>query len=230
VIISHSHRFIFIKSRKTGGTSVEAALSQYCKGEDVVTPLGDYAHNRDEKGAIVHQGPLNAEGWHQHDDALSIKGKLAPELWSHYFKFSIARNPWDKVVSDFHWKRRQDPGLRPPKRFYHRLGIPSGELGEIRKLFIAYVKEGDWTNNDRFYTIGDSLCVDFVMRYERLSEDFEEVCRRFNVQVAALPHLKGGLRSGAHHYWEYYTPETIAIVAARHRNDLDLLGYRFERP
>ena len=61
MIISHSHKFIFIKSEKTAGTSVEAALSEYCSGEDVVTSRSmTIRHNRNEKGKFIHQS-MNAD-------------------------------------------------------------------------------------------------------------------------------------------------------------------------
>ena len=40
MIISHKHKFIFIKPQKTAGTSVELLLSRICGPEDVITPLG----------------------------------------------------------------------------------------------------------------------------------------------------------------------------------------------
>ena len=39
MIINHSKKFIFIKTPKTGGSSVEFYLSQYCKEKDTITPL-----------------------------------------------------------------------------------------------------------------------------------------------------------------------------------------------
>ena len=39
MIISHSRNFIFIKTRKVSGTSMEISLSQVCGGDDVVTPI-----------------------------------------------------------------------------------------------------------------------------------------------------------------------------------------------
>jgi len=39
MIISHAHRFVFIKTRKTAGTSLEIARSRYCGARDVITAI-----------------------------------------------------------------------------------------------------------------------------------------------------------------------------------------------
>ena len=226
MIISHSHRFIFIKSRKTAGTSVEVALSQHCSRADVVTHLEDHWFNRDQRGEWLHSS-MNADGFFQHDPAAEVKRKVTPEIWKGYFKFSITRNPWDRVVSDFSWQARKKPELRQAERWYHHMGVPFDEFRETAKLFRRFV-EGDWTTNDRFYLANDELCVDFVMRYESLTEDLAEVCRRVGLPPVELPHLKSGLRKGGHGYVEYYDDASKAIVAERHRNDVRLFGYEFE--
>jgi Sulfotransferase family len=225
VIISHTHKYIFIKSLKTAGTSIEAALSQHCGENDMVTPLGDYWFNRDERGEWIHSS-MNAEGFSQHDPAAEVKRKVPPEIWNEYFKFSIIRNPWDRVVSLFAWEARNQPALKPAKRFYHRLGLPFDEFGETRKLFGAFAA-GDWTTNDRFYLIDAALCVDFVIRYERLAEDFAELCGRVGLPTIPVPHLKAGLRRAEHRYTDYYDETSKAIVSERHEQDIRLFGYEF---
>lgn len=227
MIISHTHRYIFIKSLKTAGTSVEAALSKHCGNDDMVTPLGDYWFNRDERGEWIHSA-MNAEGFFQHDSAAEVNRKVSPKVWNEYFKFSITRNPWDRVVSDFSWQARNTPEMRPVRRWYHRLGAPFDEFQQTTRLFRRYVA-GDWTTNDRFYLMNGALCVDFVIRYERLSEDLAEVCRRVGLPALGLPHLKSGLRQGGHPYAEYYDEPSKAVVAERHHNDTRLFGYEFER-
>jgi Sulfotransferase family len=225
VIISHSHRYIFIKSEKTAGTSVEAALSTHCTDTDMVTPLGDYWFNRGERDEWIHSS-MNAEGFFQHDPAAEVKRKVAPEIWNDYFKFSIVRNPWDRVVSNFSWEARNKPDLRPNQRWYHRLGVRYDEFRATTMLFRKFVAS-DWTTNDRFYVLDGALCVDFVIRYERLTEDLADVCRRVGLPPVALPHLKAGLRNGGHSYAEYYDEASKAIVAKRHANDIRLFGYEF---
>jgi hypothetical protein len=225
LIISHTHKYIFIKSEKTAGTSVEAALSQHCSDNDMVTPLGDYWFNRDERGEWIHSA-MNAEGFFQHDPAAEIRRKVPPDVWNGYFKFSITRNPWDRVVSNFSWEARNKPELRPVSKWQHRLGAPFDEFRETRKIFARFVA-GPWTTNDRFYLENNELCVDFVIRYERLSDDLSEVCRRVGVPDVKLPHLKAGLRTGGHAFAEYYDEMSKGIVAERHCNDIRLFGYRF---
>lgn len=232
MIISHTRKFILIKSLKTAGTSIEAALSNFCSGDDVVVPINDFGHNRDEKGEFVHRG-MNADAFYrqigQHVDAPTIKAREPAEVWNSYFKFSIARNPWDRALSYFFWDKRLDPSIKPRKRFYHYLGIPFNELDILKGHFKQFLKSGKLENNDRFYSIDDQLCVDFVIRYENLDEGFQEVCRKTGIPAVSIPHLKTGIRKERRHYSEYFDDESRDIVAELHKNDIRFFGYRFER-
>ena len=122
MIISHTHKFILLKSLKTAGTSIEAALSQVCSGHDVVTPLNDFSFNRDEAGASVHRA-MNAEtlAWWdkeeigQHVDVATLRRNLPEDVWNNYCKIGITRNPWDRVVSLFSWSSRNDASMSPTK-------------------------------------------------------------------------------------------------------------------
>ncbi|WP_275670288.1 hypothetical protein [Okeania hirsuta] len=39
MIISHKYKFIFLKTIKTSGTSIEIYLSRFCGDDDVITPI-----------------------------------------------------------------------------------------------------------------------------------------------------------------------------------------------
>jgi hypothetical protein len=227
MIISHSHRFIFIKSLKTAGTSVEAALSNCCSGTDVVTPLGNYEFNRDETGAWVHKS-MNEGTYEQHDDARTIRQTLPPQTWSSYFKFSITRNPWDRALSYFFWDKRQDPTLKPQKSILRAIGLAQDEFTPVKGKFADFVRSGSLDNNDRFY-VGDdgALCVDFVIRYEHLNDDFSTLCARLGLPDMQIPRLKTGIRKDKRPYTDYYDDDTRDIVAEVHRNDIRLFNYQF---
>jgi hypothetical protein len=225
LIISHTHKYIFLKSLKTAGTSVEAALSRHCGSGDMVTPLEDYWFNRDERGEWIHSA-MNSEGFFQHDSAAEVKRKAGSEIWNSYFKFSIARNPWDRVVSLFAWEARNKPELKPVKKLHHKLGVPFDEFAETARLFRTFVT-GQWSTNDHIYLIDDQLCVDYVIRYESLSDGLAEVCRRVGIPGVELPRLKSGLRKPGRPYADYYDHASRDIVAERHRRDVELFGYSF---
>ena len=59
MIVSHKHKFIFLKTKKTAGTSIELALSRLCGPADVITPL-----TADRRGAAT--GGRGAQNWRLH--------------------------------------------------------------------------------------------------------------------------------------------------------------------
>jgi hypothetical protein len=234
MIISHTHKFIFIKSLKTAGTSIDTTLSNFCSGEDIVTPLNDFRHNRNEKGEFLHKA-MNYEDFEklnlpnlQHVEARTIKDMVDPEVWNSYFKFSICRNPWDRAISEFFWATRNNPELKPKKRFYNYLGVPFNEIGQLKKYFADFIKNTPLPSNDPFYVINDELCVDDIIRYENLTNDYNRILDKLGLPRVDLPRLKGGIRAGGYHYSKYYDEETKNIVADQHKNDIRFFGYKFE--
>ena len=49
MIISHKHKFIFIKTKKTAGTRVKVYLSQFCGSDDIITPIFPQEKNHKAK-------------------------------------------------------------------------------------------------------------------------------------------------------------------------------------
>ena len=121
-VISHRHEFIFVRPRKVAGTSIEIALSRCCGPEDIVIPVSldrrlrfDSATDEDGFGILspqhavaVWRGLESGYGGRMHLPLRAIRAGIDPDVWNAYFKFTVARNPWDQLVSRYYY------------RFYHR--------------------------------------------------------------------------------------------------------------
>jgi len=230
MILSHKHKFIFLKTKKTAGTSIEVALSKLCGDEDVITPLigaderlradGRGAQNWRRHGWWQSPRPLwkrrlfkvaaQDHGFYNHMTAAAAKALINDDtVWRSYFKFAFERNPWDREVSYYHYCYR-DAETRPSfDRF-----IQSDRRARL--------------NNFEIYSLGGDVAVDFVGRYESLEDDLKHALSQAGVdEDLPLPRAKGNFRKDGRSYREYYTPDTQRLVGAWYEPEIALLGYEF---
>ena len=111
MIISHKHKFIFIKTNKTAGTSIEIALSKICGSRDVITPISPEDEALRKK--LGYRGPQNCLGLNgiefvNHLTAARIKEGVEQKIWNEYYKFCFQRNPWDRIISLYYWRNKRD--------------------------------------------------------------------------------------------------------------------------
>jgi hypothetical protein len=231
MIISHRHRFIFIKTAKTAGTSIEIALSRFLGPEDVLTPTAatddrmrresggrfpqNYRRSRDQtlfdRARILLYGVPKAR-FHKHMGAAEIRALLPDVVWNSYFKFCVERNPWDRAVSLYHWRRKAAQG-QSLSEF-----IASGALQDLRRL------------GRDLYTIDGEIVVDRIIRFEDLETELEEVRRKIGLPVPLeLPRAKGGTRTDRRPYSEIMTPEDRRRIAKMFQEEIRFMGYHEER-
>jgi hypothetical protein len=211
VIVSHKHQFIFAKTRKTAGTSIEVFLEPLCGEKDVVTPVSPRYQDSETE---THR-PRNQQGYSNHAPAVRIRELVGDSVWNGYYKFSVERNPWDKMVSMYWWRKYQ---------YKIEDDFPSFCRKAIESPDNIYTCPSDY----HFYTIDSELCVDKVIQFETLLDDFSSVCEHLNLgEVTSLPRAKAKIRSEKKHYSEYYDDELRQLVAERFRKEIDLFGYEF---
>jgi hypothetical protein len=193
VIISHEHRFIFLKTRKTAGTSVEVLLERLAGDAAVVTPIWPKVDGHTARNYIVLDNPIRARvlqtrqrrltgdtrehpAYFNHIAARNIRKRLGRRRWNSYYKFCFERNPWDKVVSAYFW----------------RVGNGHDE-GDFRTFVM---QGGDFPSDfDRYSIDGKSIGVDFVGRFERLEDDLRNVLAQLGLPTdVTLTREKGNYR------------------------------------
>ena len=230
MIVSHVHKFIFLKTKKTAGTSIELALSALCGGTDVITPLTEIdealrAGGRGAQNWRLHGWwgsprpfferrflKFTAEdyGFYNHMPAEQARKLLNDDaVWRSYFKFAFDRNPWDRQVSWYLYKTKSKR-VRPSfERF----------MGSRRRAYVT---------NYAQYTIEGALAVDFVGRYEKLEEDLKHALGQVGLTLdQPLPRAKTTFRKSAKPYRDYYDSDTREIVGDWYAREIKLLDYAF---
>jgi hypothetical protein len=222
MIVSHRHRFIFIKTRKTAGTSIELALSEHCGPDDVITRLMPHEDAMRTVGPQKVEIPLRRytpRDWAKtalrrrrrkfsfHTPASEVARYVDPDVWGSYYRFTVERNPYDKAISLYWWWTSSDE-QRPTFDEFLR-DIPASRL-----------------SNWGMYTIGDEVAVDQVCRYETLDADLAEVSNRIGVPIdLSTFRAKSHTREDRRPYREVITPDQRARIELLCARELDAFSY-----
>ncbi len=163
---------------------------------------------------------------------------LSANKYANYWKFCFVRNPWDRLVSCYLNKIKDDPDYTR-KTFingvhftFHRYGL--FEAGMSFADFVQAVvtipdEEADSHFCSQHVFILDEkneYLVDFIGKFEQIKTDLEVICDRLGVSNFELPHRK---KSERQPYQDYYTPGLIELVAERYSRDLELFNYQYEK-
>lgn len=213
MIVSHKHKFIFIKTTKTAGTSMEIALSKFCGPDDIITKISPEDEVvRQElgfRGAQNYVIPFSRYAgrdyvelvrrgkrliFHNHSSANYITRYLDASIWNSYYKFCFERNPWDKVISLYFWQHKAEP--RPTiEQFVESLGSKSFGSADI-------------------YMMGDKIAVDKMFQYEQLDQALEAIRDHIGLdETPVMPRTKVKYRVDKRHYRDVLTARQRDMIA-----------------
>ena len=201
MIISHKHKFIFIKTAKTASTSIEVFLSPRCDSDDIVTPIVPPVEGHQRR---------NDKGFYNHISATLIRERVPVDVWNTYFKFCVERNPWDKVLSHYHMQVARTDGDLSLDQYLAKGKLP-----------INYPRYTDET--------GKKIIVDRVLRYENLDVDLAEVFTRLDLDFDGTlgVRAKSDYRTDRTPYQMVFNETQRRIVEQAFAKEIELHGYQF---
>ena len=96
VLISDSHAFIFVHTRKVASTSMQSILRPLCFDP----PAGRLAHL---KSRARLEWDYRRYLFRAHDDILAAQRRMPAEKFQRYFKFAFVCNPWSRLFSEYEY-------------------------------------------------------------------------------------------------------------------------------
>lgn len=217
-LLSHRARFIFLKTHKTASTSVEAALEPLCAPEGAETGMHMRSELISAAGAIGARGRASdAATWKNHLSARPVRRLVGRQAWCDYAKITTVRNPYDRLVSMFYTRLTSE----------QREEIEAAPFINVRRAFASWLRANPRSNNLNKLTFGLRSCIDHVVHFERLEEEFGALAAALRLSPA-LPRFKTGLRRREEPYADYYDAQTRQIVERGAAFELASFGYGFE--
>jgi len=218
MLVSYDPPFMFVHIDKAAGSNIQHALR----------PLASHSGGGKWRRRLAWLGPLNRWGglhrqarFSEHARAEDAKRCLPPEAYAALFKFAFVRNPWDRLVS------RHAFLLRKKDHSQHRAVSALGGFDKYVRWETGGSRIHNRMRHQHDYVLGPDgrSIVDFVGYFERIEENFAEVCRRIGIPAELQPaQASHALRD----YRSCYTPETRELVARAYAQDIALFGYTFE--
>lgn len=226
MLVSHSKRFIFLKTHKTASTSVELLLKDFCGyvPEDFYS-LAKLPKNSivSDKGIITYpccfcdDDRIKPYFW-DHIPAKELRAKLDKKIFDSYFKFCIVRNPYEKFVSMLYFAFR---------RMYKNDAQEIVSSEKVKEHFERIRMRKPVLGDHNIYTIDEKLCINMFIRYENLIEDLDNVCRFLDIPCDSknIEMINSQYTPKDIDIKQFYTKEMKEFVDCQFKYEIETFGY-----
>ncbi len=217
MIISRGRNYIFVHVPKTGGTSLALALEDRAMKDDIM--LGDTPKALNRRNRLKD---LQAAGrlW-KHATLADIEGVVTREEIAQMFTFTLVRNPFDRIVSYYHWLRERHfdhPAVSLAKQssFEGFLTTPLIQTSLRDAPYPSFMRDSG----------GQEHCSSYI-RLEHFDQDAAPLFDHLGFTLT-LTRENASVRNAD--YQSYYTPKLRHIVESICAQDIARFEYQFARP
>lgn len=228
--LDYDRNLVFIHIPRTGGTSIESVF--------------DLMH-RDKFFGFPPPVKMQVDKSPQHLTWLELKPLLRSGFSEQAFKISFVRNPWDRFLSVYlykrrkylqslrHWSKQQLGALFHERNYYNESHLWSFdafvktlEFSECRRVSIKGGLDGHLETQWSYLSNeSGSVAMDFVGRFETFERDIKAVSKRMGLSIHYVPHVN----TTAHlrDYRLYYSSYARAAVYNFYLKDIVGFDYTF---
>jgi hypothetical protein len=245
LILSEKSRFIFIKGKRVGGTSVEMALSTICGPRDIITPIApidelrrmrlgaraqNYAAAREREDAYIQQiqtTPRHAlagvsvpkERYYNHMPLREVIAAYGPSV-SSFDIICVERSPFAKILSWANWLASAEAYLSGGKL--------QTDLKALRSSVDRIFDSGEFAEvkNIDLYRGEDGRVVARALRHENLEADLRTFLNSRGLRkLPHLPQAKAGLMSDRLDPREFFSKGQLRRINDVFSDEFDTFGY-----
>ncbi len=215
MILSRGRGYVFVHIPKTGGTALALALEGRAMKDDIL--LGDTPKalkRRHRVRGVQSRGRL----W-KHSTLADIDGLVSGEDLEGLFAFTLVRNPWDRMVSYYHWLRvQQFPHIavaKAKRMSFQDFATDRGILASMRAAPAShYMTRAD----------GVEHCAAYI-RLEHLAQDAAPLWDHLGFRLdLGVENASDRTRD----YRGYYSESSAAAVGAAMAADVARFSYGFD--
>lgn len=230
-MINKADKCLFVHIPKVAGRSIETYF---------LNRLGYVRENYAERAELLlidnHDKSCGTEKLSHLSAAEYLEyGYISAQDFSDYYTFSFVRNPWSRLVSEYRY--RNYLSHRSFKDFVMNKLPVRGWNDQYRHIM---------SQTEMLYNKDGELLVDFVGKFERLEQDFKQVCEHLGFDDYQLPHINSSNKksrelrrrarnmlyrnkeSKLYKYTEFYDAETRACVHDIYQQDIRNFDYTFD--